>query len=88
MATVMATLEELDRGWSWVVLVSTFGYFMVFGLFLYGVGVVHLALLEEYHSKSATTAWVGGIFAALISLCGKLTNHTRLVPSLRHFFAR
>lgn len=88
MATVMATLEELDRGWSWVVLVSTFGYFMVFGLFLYGVGVVHLALLEEYHSKSATTAWVGGIFAALISLCGKLINHTRLVPSLRHFFAR
>ncbi|WAR21438.1 MOT2-like protein [Mya arenaria] len=52
-------MEELDSGWSWLVLAASFCYFMVFGMFLYGIGVVHEVLLDEYGGKMSATAWAG-----------------------------
>ena len=77
MTPMMSQMEELDRGWSWVVLVSSFGYFMIFGMFLYGIGMVHAVLLDEYTGKSASTAWAGSLYAALVSLGGQYETFVR-----------
>ncbi|XP_060553438.1 monocarboxylate transporter 4-like [Ruditapes philippinarum] len=74
MTPMMSQMEELDRGWSWVVLISSFGYFMIFGLFLYGIGMVHAVLLDEFSGKSASTAWAGSLYAALVSLGGPVSS--------------
>lgn len=82
MSPMTSHMEELDRGWSWVVLVASFGYFMIFGMFLYGIGMVHEILLEEYGGKSSSTAWAGSLYASLVSLGGnacKLFNQTTSV---------
>ena len=68
---IAANMEDLDKGWSWVVLVASFGHFMIFGMFLYGVGVAYMALLEEFGGRSATTACAGSLYAALVSLGGR-----------------
>ena len=71
MTPMTSHMEDLDRGWSWVVLVASFGYFMIFGMFLYGIGMVHEVLLMEYGGKSSTTAWAGSLYASLVSLGGE-----------------
>ncbi|KAH3789102.1 hypothetical protein DPMN_167271 [Dreissena polymorpha] len=68
----LTNMDELDRGWSWVVLAASFGYFMIFGMLLYGVGIVHVTLLEEYDKPSSATAWAGSLYASLVSLGGNL----------------
>ncbi|XP_052225086.1 monocarboxylate transporter 12-B-like [Dreissena polymorpha] len=70
----LTNMDELDRGWSWVVLAASFGYFMIFGMLLYGVGIVHVTLLEEYDKPSSATAWAGSLYASLVSLGGPLSS--------------
>lgn len=62
--------SDLDRGWSWVVLAASFGSFMLIGGTMYAVGIIHIALLDRYKQDVATTAWVGAIHSALMSVGG------------------
>ncbi|XP_033757438.1 monocarboxylate transporter 12-like [Pecten maximus] len=62
-------LTEPDRGWSWMVLGASFGVMVINGCLGQGIGVVHLALLENFNEDSTRTALAGSLFAATQS-CG------------------
>ena len=47
-------------------------HWQVFGTLLYGVGIVHELLLEEHGGRMSATAWAGSLYAALVSLGGRL----------------
>jgi hypothetical protein len=59
-----------DRGWAWVVMLGSFGACVINGAISYGVGIVHIALLERFQDHVGKTAWAGGLFASMQSLAG------------------
>lgn len=61
---------DLDKGWAWVVLVASFGSFMLLGGTMYAVGIIHIALLERYGEDVSKTAWAGALHSALMSVGG------------------
>ena len=63
--------SDLDRGWSWVVLAGAFGSFMLIGGTIYGVGIIHIALLERYKQDITMTSWIGALHSAMMNLGGK-----------------
>ncbi|XP_021361155.1 monocarboxylate transporter 12-like [Mizuhopecten yessoensis] len=63
------TLTKPDRGWAWVVLGASFGAMVVNGCLGQGIGVVHLALLENFNENNMRTSLAGSLFAATQS-CG------------------
>ena len=63
--------SDLDKGWAWVVLLASFGSFLIIGGSVYGVGIIHIALLERYKQDVTTTAWVGALHSALMNLGGR-----------------
>ena len=65
--------SDLDRGWAWVVMAATFGAFMIIGGTIYGVGIIHIALLERYKQDITMTSWVGALHSAMMNL-GGMTN--------------
>ena len=62
---------DLDRGWSWVVLVASFVSLMMIGTSIYAVGIIHIALLERYEQDVSRTAWVGSVHSAMIAAAGR-----------------
>ncbi|XP_033757543.1 monocarboxylate transporter 12-like [Pecten maximus] len=62
-------LTKPDQGWSWLVLGASFGVMVINGCLGQGIGVVHLALLENFNEDSTRTALAGSLFAATQS-CG------------------
>lgn len=65
--------SDLDTGWAWVVLFSSFGSYFLMGSALYAVGIIHATLLDRYEESISLTSWAGALHTALISLAG---NHT------------
>ena len=61
---------DLDRGWAWVVLVASFGCFMLIGGTMYAVGIIHIAMLERYEEDISKTALAGALQSAVMSLGG------------------
>ncbi|KAK3104783.1 hypothetical protein FSP39_009996 [Pinctada imbricata] len=59
-----------DKGWAWIVMLSSFGGHVIHGFFLFSLGIVHVALLERFQEEVGKTAWVSGIFLGLYSFCG------------------
>ncbi|XP_021361243.1 monocarboxylate transporter 12-like [Mizuhopecten yessoensis] len=62
-------LTKPDRGWAWAVLGASFGAMVVNGCLGQGIGVVHLALLENFNEDNMRTSLAGSLFAATQS-CG------------------
>ena len=65
-----SSCSDLDGGWSWVILAASFGSFMLLGGTMYAVGIIHIALLDSFKQDVASTAWVGAIHSALMSVGG------------------
>lgn len=66
-----ATFSDVDRGWAFVVLLSSSACMFVGATLGYGTGVVHVALLEKFKKDAAFTSLIGSIFFSLLSLMGK-----------------
>ncbi|KAL3863042.1 hypothetical protein ACJMK2_004824 [Sinanodonta woodiana] len=71
----MTSMHDADKGWSWIVLFASFGSFVINGSLLYGIGIVNVALLEQYEEPLGTTAWAAAAFAALTSIAGPLSSY-------------
>lgn len=59
-----------DLGWSWAVLVASFGAHFIHGFFLTAVGLLQLSLLEHFREDVFKTSWALSIFLGLFSLSG------------------
>jgi len=64
-------LADIDGGWAWVVMVASFGCFILCGGVTYTSGVLHSVLLNRYNAQVSVTAWASGLYTALISMSGK-----------------
>jgi hypothetical protein len=62
--------KSLDKGWSWIIMLASFGTFCLIGANMYGVGIMHAVLLERYNESVSLTAWAGSIHIAFMSLGG------------------
>jgi hypothetical protein len=62
--------KSLDTGWSWMIMLSSFGAFFLIGVNMYGVGIMHAVLLERYRESVFLTAWAGSLQTAFMSLGG------------------
>ena len=63
--------DDIDGGWAWVVMVASFGCFILCGGVTYTSGVIHSVLLNKYNAQVSVTAWASGLYTAFISMSGK-----------------
>ncbi|KAL4231287.1 hypothetical protein ACF0H5_008867 [Mactra antiquata] len=70
----LQTQNDVDTGWSWIILAACFGNFCLFGCAQYASGIIHSTLLERYHASVYMTSWAGSLHASLISLAGPLSS--------------
>ena len=63
-------LTKKDCGWSWIVLVASFGEHVITGYCQYACGMIYIALLERYKTSLLTTTWIVALFLALVSFEG------------------
>lgn len=66
--------DDLDQGWSWVVLVTCFLSNMIVGTMNYIPGLIHSTLLLKYQENQATTAVVGSLHPAIMNIAGPLSS--------------
>ena len=63
-------VSGLDHGWAWVVMIASFGAFLIIGGSVYSVGIIHIALLERYGQDITKTSWVGALHSSMINIGG------------------
>ncbi|XP_061194528.1 monocarboxylate transporter 13-like [Saccostrea echinata] len=63
-----------DQGWSWAVLLASFGSHCIHGFFLTAVGLLQLSLLDHYKEGVLKTSWALSIFLGLFSISGPLAS--------------
>jgi hypothetical protein len=69
----MAAYHTLpDEGWSWMVLLASFGSHCIHGFFLTAVGLLQLSLLDHYKENVFKTSFALSIFLGLFSISGKV----------------
>ncbi|KAL4231111.1 hypothetical protein ACF0H5_008694 [Mactra antiquata] len=66
--------SDMDTGWAWIILLSSFGTFCFLGCALYAVGIIHSTLIDRYQQSLSLTSWAGALHTALISLAGPLSS--------------
>lgn len=64
--------KDIDRGWAWVVMLASFGSFVLQGGAMYAVGIIHSALLDKYEASVSLTSWAGALYVAQCSMAGLL----------------
>ncbi|XP_013418532.1 monocarboxylate transporter 1 [Lingula anatina] len=57
--------DDVDAGWSWVVMVAGALTLFIGNGYVYSVGVFYLPLLEAFHEGEAMTALLGSVFIGL-----------------------
>ncbi|XP_048745802.2 monocarboxylate transporter 14-like isoform X1 [Ostrea edulis] len=63
-----------DQGWSWIVLLASFGSHCIHGFFLTAVGLLQLSLLDHYKENVFKTSLALSIFLGLFSTSGILAS--------------
>ncbi|KAL4219328.1 hypothetical protein ACF0H5_021908 [Mactra antiquata] len=66
--------SDLDTGWAWVILASSFGTFCLIGSMMYAVGIIHSSLLGRYGESVSVTAWAGAIHTSSMSIGAPLSS--------------
>ncbi|KAJ8319741.1 hypothetical protein KUTeg_001328 [Tegillarca granosa] len=59
-----------DKGWAWMVMIASLGIHIVNGCFLYSMGIIHNALLDQFEESVTLTSWAGSLVLGLISSTG------------------
>ncbi|XP_060068425.1 monocarboxylate transporter 12-like [Ylistrum balloti] len=67
-------LTVADKGWSWVVMVGSFGSSMITGSLHTGVGVIHNILMERFDENVVKTSWASSLYIGMVSLTGILAS--------------
>ncbi|XP_045191321.2 uncharacterized protein LOC123548153 [Mercenaria mercenaria] len=82
--------KSLDKGWSWVIMVASFGAFCLIGANMYGAGIMQATLLKRYRSSVSLTAWAGSLQPAFMSLggCGAGVGYTASTVVMEFNFKR
>ncbi|KAK3104832.1 hypothetical protein FSP39_011222 [Pinctada imbricata] len=70
----MTLLNNTDKGWSWIVMIASFGTHVIHGFFLNGMGVIQVALLEEYEDAVWKTSLTTSLFVGFLDLLGPLAG--------------
>ena len=68
----VSEFKDLDKGWSYVILLASFCNCCIIGANNYGTGIIHKILLERYNESVALTSWSGSLQLAMMCLAGKL----------------
>ena len=63
-------MKTLDKGWSWIVLLSSFGTFFIVGANILGVGIMHVVLLERYRESVSLTSLASSLQTAFTCFGG------------------
>lgn len=51
---------------------ASFGAHVVNGGFLYSIGIIHNALLEQFDASYTLTSWIGSMFMGLMASAGRI----------------
>ncbi|XP_046378151.2 monocarboxylate transporter 14-like [Haliotis rufescens] len=70
----MAVHKNIDRGYAWVVLVTSWLQVVISGIFYYTTGVVNTALLENMQEGVVKTSWVGSTLYGTMMLTAPVTS--------------
>lgn len=66
--------RDVDGGWAWVVLISSFLlHVMTYGL-AWSTGVYNVIFLEEFGQPKSVTAWAGSLPTAAMYGIGRLKS--------------
>lgn len=66
---------EVDKGWAWMVMFSSFGCQIITGGLLQTSGLVRYALLNDVSKENYYyISWIGSIYTGLISMAGPLSS--------------
>ncbi|XP_061194186.1 monocarboxylate transporter 13-like [Saccostrea echinata] len=63
-----------DQGWSWAVLLASFGSHCIHGFFLTAIGILQMSLLDHYKESVFKTSLALSIFLGLLSSSGPLAS--------------
>lgn len=69
----MTSGTQPDKGWSWVVMTSSFMVHLLLSICIPCFGIIHSALLEQFQNSVLVTSWAGAIMQCLISSAGRFT---------------
>ena len=62
---------NIDRGWAWVVMVTSYLGMIILCTALYMNGVIYVELLERYGEGEAKTSLVGALCSGLLCCLGR-----------------
>jgi hypothetical protein len=80
--------KSLDKGWSWVIMLTSFATLCLIGANVYGVGIMHDVLLERYNETVSLTTWAGSIHTALMNLAGVASCMLYSITAFKNRFRR
>ncbi|XP_062607738.1 monocarboxylate transporter 13-like isoform X1 [Saccostrea cucullata] len=63
-----------DQGWSWIVLLASFGSNCIHGFFLTAVGILQMSLLDHYKESVFITSLPLSTFIGLLSISGPIAS--------------
>lgn len=63
-----------DKGWAWIVMVSSFFLHVICGSFVNCVGIFHTVLLSKFKQNVTYTAIAGAVFSCLLSSTGPFSS--------------
>ena len=73
----------LDKGWAWMVLLSSFLAHIIVDGAASSFGVFYVLFLEEFGKSRGLTSWIGSLQVSLMYLMGKLLQ---IIYIIQHFW--
>lgn len=67
---VLTVKPDIDRGWAWVVMITTHLGMLSYCTVLYMAGILYIELLEKFQEGEAKTSLVGAISTGLLCFAG------------------
>jgi len=72
MATSEVLLEDqLDRGYSWVVVCASFINCFIVGTMLIGFSILYVEITEYFGSSKGVAGWIGSLYMAVGNIFGE-----------------
>lgn len=71
--TISRSNSDIDGGWAWVILLTSFLSLMMVCGALYSVSVFNVIFLDVFHTSKAQTSFVGSVLIGLIAFMGEAT---------------